>query len=86
MKYTHKRKAFYATCIQWTPANTQLIIEILYRAGCDANIYGDELMLRWKDDWHKPSIEMMKHGYYVRLGEDDSVKVIPPEKFFYEAI
>jgi len=86
MKYTHKRIAFYATCIQWTPSNTPMVLELLERYGCEANQYGNQLMLRWKDDLHKPSIEMMKHGYYLRLGQDESLKVIPPEKFQYEPI
>ena len=86
MKYTHKRKSFYATCLQWDGTNTPIITELLHRHGCESNAYGDELMLRWKDDWHRPSIEMMKIGYWLRLGQDESLKVISPDKFQYEDI
>lgn len=77
IKYTHRKKSRYATCIVWQEDNTQVIIEILDRAGCEAHEYQGQLMLRWKDDWHKPSIEMMEKGKSViRIGEDDSIKII----------
>ena len=89
IKYTHRKKIYHALCLQWDGTNTEMIIELLGRAGCDAHPYGDELMLRWRDDWRKgPTIEMMKVGYWLRIGEDDSLKVFSPDVFDqrYEAI
>ena len=81
IKYTHRKKIYHALCIQWDGTNTTMVIELLDRAGCDAHKYGNQLMLRWKDDWHKPSIEMMEVGYWLRLGENDELKIMKPEEF-----
>ena len=89
MKYTHRKKIYHALCLQWDGTNTEMIVELLSRAGCEAHKYGDAtLMLRWRDDWHKPSIEMMEVGYWLRLGENDVLKIMKPEEFNlkYEAI
>ena len=88
MKYTHKKKTYYAMCLQWDGTNTDMVIELLDRAGCDAHKYENDLMLRWRSDWVKPSIDMMHVGYWLRLGENDVLKIYSPEKFAlkYEAI
>ena len=77
-KFTHKKKARYAMCMVWDGTNTELVIETLERVGCESHKYGDAtLMLRWKDDWHRPSIEMMEmNKHVIRIGEDDSIKII----------
>jgi len=50
MKFTHRKKTYYATCLQWDGKNTAMIIELLDRAGCDAHHYGGELMLKWRSN------------------------------------
>lgn len=81
MKFTHRKKIYHALCLQWDGTNTEVIVELLFRAGCEAHLYGNELMLRWKNDFRKPSIEMMKVGYWLRLGENDVLKIMSPEEF-----
>ena len=88
MKFTHKKRTYYALCLQWDGINTEMVIELLDRAGCDAHLYDGMLMLRWREDWHRPSIEMMKNGDWLRLGENDVLKVMTDSDFRlkYESI
>ena len=81
MKFTHRKKTYYATCIQWDGKNTEMIIELLDRAGCDAHPYGGELMLKWRSNEVNPSIDMFKVGSWLRLGENDVLKVMTDAEF-----
>ena len=81
MKYTHRKKIYHAMCIQWDGANTQIILELLDRAGCNASIYGDQIMLRWKDDFRHPNLECISKNTWLRLGENDVLKVLTDAEF-----
>ena len=88
-KFTHRKRIYHAMCLQWDGVNTEMIIELLDRAGCEAHMYGEVLMLHWRNDWYKGlAIDTMKIGYWLRLGENDVVKIMSPEEFNlkYEAI
>lgn len=76
MKFTHKKRVYYATCLQWTDANTTMVIELLYQHGCRAEQHGNELMLRWGDYHRSPSIEMMEKGSWLRLSQIGVLKVL----------
>ncbi len=80
-KFTHIKRPYHATCIEWTGDNTCIVIEQLFIHDCEAHVYGDQLMLRWKDDFRKPSLEMMNVGSVLRIGENEVMKVMTPEEF-----
>ena len=89
IKFTHKKRNYYALCVQYDGTNAEYITDILGRAGCEVHPYGEQLMLRWRSDWYKGhAIDTMKAGYWVRIGENDMVKIMSPEEFDlkYQAI
>jgi len=78
---SHKKKTYYAQCFQWDGSNTELVVETLNSHGCEASPYDGKLMLRWRDDWHKPSIEMMHFGDWLRIGENGQLKIMRQPEF-----
>jgi len=81
MKFTHVKRPYHACCMIWDGTNTPMVIHQLHLHGCEAHAYGDQLMLRWKDDFRKPSLEMMSLGAVLRIGENGVMKVMSPEEF-----
>jgi hypothetical protein len=87
-KYTHRKRLYHADCYQWNGSNTQCIIDLLQKAGCSAEPFRYQLMLRWSEKWHSPSIDTMSIGDWVREGENGALKVYSSEKLEsrYEAL
>jgi hypothetical protein len=79
--HTHQKRPYKAQCLQWASDNTCAVITTLQDFGCEVNTYGDQLMLRWKKSPHKPAIEMLSVGMWLRLGENGELKVMPDAEF-----
>ena len=82
MIFTHKKKTYFATCLQWNGQNTTMVTHILERAGCMVSVYGEQLMLRWPDNSHgRMAVETMNETDWIRCGENDQIKIMKNAEF-----
>lgn len=81
MSYTHRKKLYHATCVQWTDSNTSEVIAIL-KDHAEVTPYGDSLMIRWNDPRsHKYHIDTLDKGVWMRIGENGEMKTMPDTEF-----
>lgn len=81
MNYTHHKKLYFATCIQWTDDNTDEVIALLEKHA-EVTPYGDSLMIRWNDPRsHKYHINTLYKGVWIRVGENGNMKTMSDEEF-----
>jgi len=82
-KFTHKKKTYFARCLQWTN-NDEQVMALLRDANIEASPYGGDLMLRYdvKNNGTKHTvIDMFRKGMWVRVGENGAVKLMRNEDF-----
>lgn len=81
--YTHKKKTYYATCVQWND-NTDQVTQLLQDVCVEVTPYGDALMLRRQVIEHaRPftKIDMFYKGMWVRIGENGAMKLMTDDEF-----
>ena len=81
MNYTHQKRPYKATCLQWDGLNTDAVTAMLEAAGAEVSPYGEQLMLRWRNRNSGLTIEMMDKWDWLRLGENGVLKMMKPDEF-----
>lgn len=81
MSYTHKKRTYHATCIQWTDESTHRVKELL-SAHAEVTEYSGSLMLRWNSPTsHKMHIDMFHPSMWIRIGENGQMKTMTDQEF-----
>ena len=80
--YTHKKKTYFATCLQWDGTNTEEFSKLLESQGWEVAPYGDSLMIRWQEKVSgKCGITTVYKGHWLRIGENGEAKLFTDVEF-----
>lgn len=82
MKFTHKKKNYFAVCLQWSEYNTQEVVDLIQSTGAEVTPYSGRLMIRWQNPLnYKCSLDTIDVGDWVRKGENGVLKLMKDPEF-----
>jgi len=83
MSYTHRKRAYHATCVQYDGWNTEQLLDLLNDEKIQAVPYGTEgIMIRFSEpEAGQKVIDTISVGWWVVIGENGAKKCYDDQTF-----